>query len=112
MGAQVRSRPLQSRGTHGACASPTGGTRGARHDEREEVSTVPPATPQAVPAVSRAPHEAAPIPEGTHVWDKEEWYAVCDGRPETDCVRGNTRPYQREARAASPTPSPARILAH
>src|SRR5262249_55570223 len=60
----------------------------------------------------RAPHAAAPIPEGTHVWDKEEWYAVCDGRPGTDCVRGNTRPYQRDARAASPTPSLARILAH
>src|SRR5262249_40308582 len=41
MGAQVLSRPLQSRGTHGARASPTGGTRCARHDEREEVSTVP-----------------------------------------------------------------------
>ena len=85
MYAQVLSRPLQSRGKHDARASPPGGTRCVLPYAREEVSTVSPATPHAVPAHRVLRTRQPPYPKGRIVGQGVR-YAVGDGRPGTDCA--------------------------
>src|ERR1700746_3338289 len=73
--------------------------------------TVPPSTPHAVLALACSAR-GSPHSLWDACWDKEVGHAVCDGRPCTDGIRRNTRPYNRDERAAPGAPCPSEILAH